>query len=124
MDRGHRYTDKRIAFIERQLDRHYKRVSAEAKKHLKAYLKSHEAELKDMQERLDNGENVDIDGYIYTDMEDEVDALAGIYVKADKKAASIINANINAIYAYNYNDTADRIRKKTGIQIPKMKNVT
>ena len=117
MDRGHQYTDKRIALIEKQLDRHYKRVSAKAKRHLKAYLKEHEAELKE----LSDG---DIDTYVYKNMNDEINKLADIYVKADREAAAIVNSNLDVIFAYNYNDTAKRIKKKTGIQIPLMKNVT
>lgn len=117
MDRGHQYTDKRIALIEKQLDRHYKRVSAKAKRQLKAYLKEHEAELKE----LSDG---DIDTYVYKNMNDEIDKLADIYVKADREAAAIVNSNLDVIFAYNYNDTAKRIKKKTGIQIPLMKNVT
>lgn len=117
MDRGHQYTDKRIALIEKQLDRHYKRVSAKAKRQLKAYLEEHEAELKE----LSDG---DIDTYVYKNMNDEIDKLADIYVKADREAAAIVNSNLDVIFAYNYNDTAKRIKKKTGIQIPLMKNVT
>lgn len=124
MDRGHKYTDKRIAILEKQLNRHYKKTSAEAKKQLKAYLKEHESELNDMWERLDNGEYVDIDNYVYMNMRAEIDKLTDIYVEADQKAVQIVGASMGAIFAYNYNDTAERIRKKTGIQIPKMKNVT
>ena len=124
MDRGHKYTDRRIAFLEKQLDRHYKRVSIEAKKQLKAYLKNHKIELQDMWDKLDNGERVDLDTYVYKDMKDEIDRLADLYVKADQKAMSIVGASMNAILAYNYNDTAERIRKKTGIVIPPMKDVT
>lgn len=124
MDRGHEYTDKRIAQLEKQLDRHYKRTSAEAERQLKKWLKDHETELNAMWERLDNGENADIDGYIYRQMDTEINKLVDIYVKADRKAAAIVGASIGAIYAYNYNDTAERIKKKTGIQIPLMKNDT
>lgn len=119
MDRGHKYTDKRIALLEKQLDRHYKRASAKAKKQLKTFLKEHEAELKDLWES-----GGDIDTYVYKNMNDEIDRLADLYVKADREAATIVNSNLDAIFAYNYNDTAERIRKKTGIQIPLMKNVT
>ena len=124
MDRGHKYTDRRIELLEKQLDRHYRKVSDEAKTHLKAYLIDQEDEIKDMQERLDNGEKVDVEGYIYKNMKGEIDKLTDIYVKADQQAMSIIGASMGAIVAYNYNDTAERIRKKTGIQIPLKKNVT
>ena len=124
MDRGHKYTDRRIALLEKQLDRHYKKVSAEAKKQLKEYVKNHKTDLDAMWDRLDNGETVDVETYVYRDMKDEIDALADIYVKADQKAMAIVGASMGAILAYNYNDTAERIRKKTGIQIPLMKDVT
>ena len=124
MDKGHKYTDKRIELLERQLDRHYKKVSAEAKKQLKEYLNNHKAELQDMWDKLDNGDKADVETYVYKEMKDEIDRLVDLYVKADQKAMSIVGASMGAIMAYNYNDTAERIRKKTGIKIPPMKNVT
>ena len=84
---------------------------------MKKWMKEHEAELKE----LSDG---DIDNYVYKNMNDEIDKLADIYVKADREAAAIVNSSLDAIFAYNYNDTAKRIKKKTGIQIPLMKNVT
>ena len=120
MDRGHRYTDKQIEALEKQLSRFYKGVSDEIRKQLIKYLKEHETELEKLWERLDKGEKVDVDAYMHENMGGEINALTNECVKADDKAMKMVGIAMTAVFLYNYNSKAVDLKKKTGINIGKL----
>ena len=117
MDRGHRYTDKRIEALEKQLSRFYKGVSADIRERLRLFLQEHEDELNELWQRLENGEKVDVDAYIQNNLGDEIDEITKECVKADSKAMEMVGTAMSAIFIYNYNDKAETLNRKTGSKI-------
>ena len=121
MDKGHRYTDKQIEALERRLSRFYKGVSADLIKRLMEYLKQHEDEINALWERLDNGEKVDIEGFINRELNGEINILSEQCVKADQNAMKYVGAAMATVFAFNNKTQAETLKKKTGIKIPKKK---
>lgn len=121
MDKGHRYTDKQIEALERRLSRFYRGVSADLIKGLMEYLKRHEDEINALWERLDNGEKVDIEGFINRELDGEINILSEQCVKADQNAMKYVGAAMAMVFAFNNKAQAETLKKKTGIKIPKKK---
>ncbi len=123
MDKGHRYTDKQIEALERRLNRFYKGISAELMNELTEYLKAHESEINALWERLDNGEKVDIEGFINRELDDEITALSEQCVKADTNAMKYVGTAMAQIFVFNYNAQAKTLNDKTGVLIPFIKKL-
>lgn len=121
MDKGHRYTDKQIAGLERRLNGFYKDISADLIKALTEYLKEHEDQINALWERLDAGENVDIDEFVYKELGEDIDDLSNQCVKADQSAMKIVGLATAAVFAFNYKSQSASLKKKTGLKLPKTK---
>ena len=117
MDKGHRYTDKQIEALEKRLLRFYGGVSAELKKELTAFLKAHTDEINGLWERLDNGEQIDVDILLAQGFTDEIDALAERCAEADIDAMKLVAVVMGSVYAFNHNYQADKLNRTAGVDI-------
>lgn len=116
MDRGHRYTDKQIELLEKKLNRHYKKVSAEARKRLTQYLKNNEEYYDELWRRLDEGEITEAQFEYFLMADNELETVQGDivndYVEGDATAMVIIGAALGGIYAFNSTYQGRKMQKK------------
>ncbi len=124
MDKGHRYTDKQIEALEKRLNRFYKGISAELMNELTEYLNTHTDEINALWERLDNGEKVDIEGFINRELDSEINTLADKFVKADQKAMDFVGVAMATVFVFNHNTQARTLKTKTGKLIPLIKKLS
>ena len=125
MDKGHVYTDKQIALLEKKLAKHYKGVSDHAKKKLIRYLKANAERYEELWRQLDEGEITEAQFEYLIETDNELETLQGElvndYVEGDAKAMAIVGAALGTIYAFNHNYQGDAMAAKMGIKIPKVR---
>ena len=125
MDKGHIYTDKQIALLEKKLAKHYKGVSDHAKRKLIRFLKANAERYEELWRQLDEGEITEAQFEYLIETDNELETLQGElvndYVEGDAKAMKLVGAALGAIYAFNHNYQGDVMAAKAGIKIPKVR---
>jgi SPP1 gp7 family putative phage head morphogenesis protein len=135
MDKGHKYADKILEKIEKQIGRDI--TSKYAEDRIRRYLEKHKAEIDEMLERLDDGEITQrefgnwvdrtlLRGREWRKVRDDI---ADDYVKQMEEAIAKTGVLITAAYLYNRNYTSELIEKALAtkgkvISIKRIKNIT
>ena len=127
MDKGHRYTDKQIEILEKKLQRHYKTVSAEARKRLTQYLRDNEEQYAELWRRLDEGEitEAQFEYFLMSDsgLETVQGEIVNNYVEGDAKAMVIIGAALGSIYAFNSNYQGRKMQSEVSKAVGLLKRI-
>ena len=114
MDKGHIYTDKQIALLEKKLLRHYNKLNKDAVKKLTQYLKDNEPYYTELWRKFDEGEitPAQFEYLIMADnrLETVQGELVNDYVEGDAKAMALIGAALGGILAYNRNYQGQRMQ--------------
>lgn len=114
-DRAHIKTDKRLARLERQLQRHYQIAQGKVLRMAESYFSLFEKADKEMRKKNDAGEITNkqykawrkktmLRGRAFEELKSRVSALM---LRTNKEAAELINSEMQAVYTENYNGIAD-----------------
>lgn len=119
MDIGHELTSKQLLALQKRLAREYATAEREMRKKLKKHMDKFASELEDKQKLLDDGK-IDEAKFLEwkqsrlmrsADMQTMIDDYVNERVKANQKAAAIINGSLPEAYAENYNYGTYQIEK-------------
>lgn len=120
-DYAHKQTDKEILALERKLAREYRRAFSDMTVKHREFLADYEKGLQNMTAALDAGE---IDAAAFKKwlqgqavmnkrMATMIDSLAADFVNVDRSAVAIINGELPATYANNFNWSTYQIEKSS-----------
>ena len=114
-DRAHEATDKRLARLERQLQRRYQKAKKEVLRMAESYFAEFEKADDQMRKKFDAGEITSkqykewrkkkmLRGKSLKDLKERVSALM---LRTNQEASELINREMQTIYTENYNGTAE-----------------